>query len=211
MEPHFHACPHPWPACITPHGWQGTYVFAERLGCNWLWLDTIPIFGKFGGATGNFNAHHVAYPASMWKFANKFINETLWSERCQTTTQIEHYDNMAAFFETWADQHHSDRSWPWYRPTISMDYSNKRWSDRNRLIHDCRTSSTIDFWKLRRQLGMANAIFEHMSAKLPVFAFPARPHRRNRNRNIEVPFAHSLIAYKSLLKGIGQTDLHESS
>ena len=161
---------HGQPASPTTVG-KELYVFVERLGMQLALLETIPISAKFGGATGNFNAHHVAYPAIDWvKFANKFINETLGLERCQTTTQIEHYDNMAAFFDNLKRINtillDLDRDMWAY---ISMDYFKQK-------VKATETGSStmphkvnpIDFENSEGNLGMANTIFEHLSAKLPV-------------------------------------------
>ncbi len=189
------------------------YVFAERLGMQIALLETIPISAKFGGATGNFNAHHVAYPGIDWvKFANKFINETLVLERCQTTTQIEHYDNLAAFCDNLKRINtiliDLDRDiWTY----ISMDYFKQK-------VKSTETGSStmphkvnpIDFENSEGNLGMANAIFEHLAAKLPVSRLQRDLTDSTVIRNLGVPFAHSLIAYKSLLKGMNKLIINES-
>ena len=176
-------------------------------------LETIPVSAKFGGATGNFNAHHAAYPGIDWvKFANKFINGTLGLERCQTTTQIEHYDNLAAFFDNLKRINtiliDLDRDiWTY----ISMDYFKQK-------VKATETGSStmphkvnpIDFENSEGNLGMANAIFEHLSAKLPVSRLQRDLTDSTVIRNMGVPMAHSLIAYKSLLKGMNRLILNES-
>jgi adenylosuccinate lyase len=189
------------------------YVFAERLGMQLALLETIPVSAKFGGATGNFNAHHAAYPDIDWvKFANKFISETLGLERCQTTTQIEHYDNLAAFCDNLKRINtiliDLDRDiWAY----ISMDYFKQK-------VKATETGSStmphkvnpIDFENSEGNLGMANALFEHLAAKLPVSRLQRDLTDSTVIRNLGVPFAHSLIAYKSLLKGMNKLIINES-
>ena len=202
---------HGQPASPTTVG-KELYVFVERLGRQLALLETIPISAKVGGATGNFNAHHAAYPGIDWvKFANKFVNETLGLERCQTTTQIEHYDNMAAFCDNLKRINNIlidlDRDlWAY----ISMDYF------KQKTIATETGSSTmphkvnpIDFENSEGNLGMANAIFEHLSAKLPVSRLQRDLTDSTVIRNIGVPMAHSLIAYSSLLKGLNKLILNE--
>jgi adenylosuccinate lyase len=201
---------HGQPASPTTVG-KELYVFVERLGMQLALLETIPISAKFGGATGNFNAHHVAYPAIDWiKFANKFINDTLGLERCQTTTQIEHYDNMAAFFDNLKRINtiliDLDRDMWTY---ISMDYFKQK-------VKTGETGSStmphkvnpIDFENSEGNLGIANALFEHLSAKLPISRLQRDLTDSTVIRNIGVPMAHSLIAYKSLLKGLNKLILN---
>ena len=203
---------HGQPASPTTVG-KELYVFAERLGMQLALLETIPVSAKFGGATGNFNAHAVAYPGVDWvKFANKFVNETLGLERCQTTTQIEHYDNMAAFFDNLKRINtiliDLDRDMWTY---ISMDYFKQK-------VKATETGSStmphkvnpIDFENSEGNLGLANAIFEHLSAKLPVSRLQRDLTDSTVIRNIGVPMAHSLIAYKSLLRGLSKLILNES-
>jgi adenylosuccinate lyase len=203
---------HGQPASPTTVG-KELYVFAERLGMQLALIETIPQSAKFGGATGNFNAHHVAYPSIDWvKFANKFVNETLGLERCQTTTQIEHYDNMAAFFDNLKRINtiliDLDRDLWTY---ISMDYFKQK-------VKTSETGSStmphkvnpIDFENSEGNLGIANALFEHFSAKLPISRMQRDLTDSTVIRNIGVPLAHSLIAYKSLLKGISKLILNET-
>lgn len=203
---------HGQPASPTTVG-KELYVFAERLGMQLALLETIPISAKFGGATGNFNAHHAAYPGIDWvKFANKFINETLGLERCQTTTQIEHYDNMAAFFDNLKRINtiliDLDRDLWTY---ISMDYFKQK-------VKATETGSStmphkvnpIDFENSEGNLGLANAIFEHLSAKLPISRMQRDLTDSTVIRNIGVPMAHSLIGYKSLLKGMNKLLINET-
>ncbi len=203
---------HGQPASPTTVG-KELYVFVERFGMQLALLETIPVSAKFGGATGNFNAHHVAYPDTDWvKFANKFINETLGLERCQTTTQIEHYDNMAAFFDNLKRIN-----------TILIDLNRDMWAyiSMNYFTQKVKSTETgsstmphkvnpIDFENSEGNLGMANAIFEHLSAKLPVSRLQRDLTDSTVIRNIGVPMAHSLIAYKSLLKGMNKLIINES-
>ena len=189
------------------------YVFADRLGMQLALMETIPISAKFGGATGNLNAHHVAYPSIDWiKFSNTFVNGTLGLERCQTTTQIEHYDNMAAFFDNIKRIN-----------TILIDLDRDLWSYismeyfRQKVTASETGSSTmphkvnpIDFENSEGNLGIANAIFEHLSAKLPVSRLQRDLTDSTVIRNIGVPMAHSVIAYRSLLKGLGKLILNET-
>ncbi len=203
---------HGQPASPTTVG-KELYVFVERLSMQLALIETIPISAKFGGATGNFNAHHAAYPGIDWvAFANKFVNQTLGLERCQTTTQIEHYDNMAAFFDNLKRINtiliDLDRDLWMY---IMMEYFKQK-------IKDSETGSStmphkvnpIDFENSEGNLGIANAIFEHLSAKLPVSRLQRDLTDSTVIRNIGVPMAHSIIAYKSLLKGLDKLILNES-
>ena len=201
---------HGQPASPTTVG-KELYVFVERLGMQLSLLATIPVSAKFGGATGNFNAHLVAYPGIDWvKFANQFVSETLGLERCQTTTQIEHYDNMAAFFDNLKRIN-----------TILIDLNRDLWAYismnyfRQKVKKTETGSSTmphkvnpIDFENSEGNLGMANAIFEHLSAKLPISRLQRDLTDSTVIRNIGVPLAHSLIAYKSLLKGMDKLILN---
>ncbi|MCK9219622.1 MAG: adenylosuccinate lyase [Bacteroidales bacterium] len=203
---------HGQPASPTTVG-KELYVFVERLGMQLALLETVPISAKFGGATGNFNAHLAAYPSINWvKFANKFVNETLGLERCQTTTQIEHYDNLAAFFDNLKRINtiliDLDRDiWSY----ISMDYFKQK-------VKKTETGSStmphkvnpIDFENSEGNLGLANAIFEHLSAKLPISRLQRDLTDSTVIRNMGVPLAHSLIAYKSLLKGLDKLILNDT-
>jgi adenylosuccinate lyase len=203
---------HGQPASPTTVG-KELFVFAERLETQLSSMETIPASAKFGGATGNFNAHHVAYPDIDWvEFADNFINDTLGLERSQTTTQIEHYDNIAAFFDNLKRINtillDLDRDiWTY----ISMDYFRQK-------VKATETGSSamphkvnpIDFENSEGNLGIANAFFEHLSAKLPVSRLQRDLSDSTVIRNTGVPLAHSLIAYKSLLKGLDKLILNES-
>ncbi len=202
---------HGQPASPTTVG-KEFYVFVERLGMQLALLETIPISAKFGGATGNLNAHLAAYPDIDWvKFANRFVNSTLGLERCQTTTQIEHYDNLAALFDNLSRIN-----------TILIDLDRDLWMYimteyfRQKVRATETGSSTmphkvnpIDFENSEGNLGIANAIFSHLSAKLPVSRLQRDLTDSTVIRNIGVPVAHSVIAYKSLLKGLDKLILNE--
>ncbi|HNY02934.1 MAG TPA: adenylosuccinate lyase [Bacteroidales bacterium] len=203
---------HGQPASPTTVG-KELYVFVERLGMQLALIETIPFSAKFGGATGNFNAHHAAYPGIDWvSFANTFINGTLGLERCQTTTQIEHYDNLAALFDNLRRINtiliDLDRDLWTY---ISMDYFKQK-------VKSTETGSStmphkvnpIDFENSEGNLGMANALFAHLSEKLPISRLQRDLTDSTVIRNIGVPMAHSLVAYKSLLRGLDKLILHEA-
>jgi adenylosuccinate lyase len=202
---------HGQPASPTTVG-KEIQVFVERLEKQIALLETIPSSAKFGGATGNFNAHHVAYQKINWiKFADEFVRERLGLERLRTTTQIEHYDNLAAFFDNLKRINtiliDLTRDFWTY---ISMDYF------RQKVKKGEVGSSTmphkvnpIDFENSEGNLGMANALFEHLSAKLPVSRLQRDLTDSTVIRNIGVPLAHSMIAFKSLLRGLDKLLLNE--
>jgi adenylosuccinate lyase len=202
---------HGQPASPTSLG-KEIYVFAERIKKQLEMLDKIPFSAKFGGATGNFNAHFVAYPDINWhKFADNFVYKSLKLDRSKTTTQIEHYDNLAAFFDNVKRINtiliDLDRDiWTY----ISMDYFTQK------IVKGEVGSSTmphkvnpIDFENSEGNLGYANAIFEHLSSKLPISRLQRDLTDSTVLRNIGVPFAHSLIAYKSLIKGLNKLIINE--
>jgi len=175
-------------------------------------LDRVPYAAKFGGATGNFNAHVVAFPEINWiDFANRFVKEKLGLHRLQTTTQIEHYDYLAAFFDNLKRINtiliDLNRDVWMY---VSMDYF------KQRIVSGEVGSSAmphkvnpIDFENSEGNLGMANAIFEHLSAKLPISRLQRDLTDSTVIRNIGVPLAHSLLAYKSLRKGLDKLILNK--
>lgn len=195
---------HGQPASPTRLG-KEIMVFAERLTVQIDELKTLPYSAKFGGATGNFNAHHVAYPDIDWvSFANIFVNETLGLNRSQTTTQIEHYDNLAALFDGMRRIN-----------TILIDLCRDFWTYismeyfKQKINKDEVGSSAmphkvnpIDFENAEGNFGLANAIFSHLSTKLPVSRLQRDLTDSTVLRNIGVPLAHSLIAFKSLVKGL---------
>ena len=202
---------HGQPASPTRMG-KEIMVFVERLQVQLDQLSNAPHSAKFGGATGNFNAHHVAYPEIDWvAFANKFVNETLGLKRSQTTTQIEHYDNLAAICDNLKRINNIiidlDRDMWTY---ISMNYFGQK-------VVEGETGSSamphkvnpIDFENSEGNAGMANATFEHFSSKLPISRLQRDLTDSTVLRNLGVPIGHTLIAFKSLLKGLGKLILNE--
>lgn len=195
---------HGQPASPTRLG-KEIYVFAERINKQVNLLKRIPVSAKFGGATGNFNAHHVAYPDINWvEFANSFVNEVLELDRSQVTTQIEHYDNMAATFDNLKRINvilidFCRDIWTY----ISMDYFKQRIKEgevgSSAMPHKV---NPIDFENAEGNLGIANAIFEHLSAKLPISRLQRDLTDSTVIRNIGVPFAHTLVSLKSILNGL---------
>ena len=195
---------HGQPASPTRLG-KEVMVFAERLQVQLDMLRAIPVPAKFGGATGNFNAHKVAYPAVDWvAFANAFVEGTLGLRRSQTTTQIEHYDNIAAICDGYKRIN-----------TILVDLCRDMWTYvsmeyfRQRIEAGEVGSSAmphkvnpIDFENAEGNAGIANALFEHLAAKLPVSRLQRDLTDSTVLRNIGVPVAHTLIALRSLLKGL---------
>jgi adenylosuccinate lyase len=204
---------HGQPASPTRLG-KEILVFVERLKTQTLQLLSIPVSAKFGGATGNFNAHAVAYPQTDWvKFANHFVNDTLGLSRQQTTTQIEHYDNLAALFDGMKRINtiliDLDRDFWTY---ISMEYFKQK-------IKEGEVGSSvmphkvnpIDFENSEGNLGFANAIFEHLSAKLPISRLQRDLTDSTVLRNIGVPLAHTVIAFKALLRGLDKIILNKTA
>jgi len=204
---------HGQPASPTSLG-KELYVFVERLIKQKALLKTIPFSAKFGGATGNFNAHYVTYPNIDWiKFADYFVEEVLGLERSKMTTQIEHYDHLAAFCDNLKRIN-----------TILMDMNRDLWSyiSMNYFLQKIKKnevgSSTmphkvnpIDFENSEGNLGVANAIFTHLSSKLPVSRLQRDLTDSTVTRNIGVPLAHTLIAFKSLLKGLNKLLLNNEA
>jgi adenylosuccinate lyase len=202
---------HGQPASPTRLG-KEVYVFVDRLREQMKLLEAVPFAAKFGGATGNFNAHHVAYPDIDWiAFGDHLVNEVLGLRRSRTTTQIEHYDHLAAFFDgvkrintilldlcrdLWA--------------YISMDYFKQKIK-----IGEIGSSAMphkvnpIDFENAEGNLGMANAVLEHLAAKLPVSRLQRDLTDSTVARNIGVPLGHTLIALKSLQRGLDKLVLNE--
>jgi len=202
---------HGQPASPTILG-KEIMVFVDRLEQQMNLLKAVSFSGKFGGATGNFNAHHLAYPEIDWvDFGDKFLKKILGIDRQQITTQIEHYDNMAAFFDglkrintIFTDLNRDMWSY------ISMDYFKQKIKKgevgSSAMPHKV---NPIDFENSEGNLGIANALFEHLSAKLPISRLQRDLTDSTVTRNIGVPFAHSMIAYKSLLKGLNKLVLNE--
>jgi adenylosuccinate lyase len=204
---------HGQPASPTRLG-KEMKVFVERLVNQIGLLAAIPYSAKFGGATGNFNAHFVAYPETNWvDFGNKFVNETLGLSRSQTTTQIEHYDNLGAYCDNIKRIN-----------TILLDFSRDVWQyvSMNYFKQKIKAGeigssamphkvNPIDFENAEGNLGIANALFEHFSAKLPISRLQRDLTDSTVLRNLGVPLAHTLIALKSLIKGIGKLELNQSA
>lgn len=202
---------HGQPASPTRLG-KEIYVFVERLDVQKQQLLAIPFSAKFGGATGNFNAHYVAYPEIDWvKFANNFVNNTLQIDRSQTTTQIEHYDNAAALFDVMKRINNIvldlDRDMWTY---ISMNYFNQKIKNgeigSSAMPHKV---NPIDFENSEGNIGLANALFEHLAAKLPVSRLQRDLTDSTVLRNVGVPVAHTVIAFLSTLKGLNKLLLNE--
>ena len=195
---------HGQPASPTRLG-KEIQVFAVRLKEQFNLLNDVPSAAKFGGATGNFNAHKVAYPNIDWKaFGSKFVQEKLGLQHSFPTTQIEHYDHMAALFDTLKRINtiiiDLDRDMWTY---VSMDYFKQKIKagevGSSAMPHKV---NPIDFENSEGNLGIANAIFEHLSAKLPISRLQRDLTDSTVLRNVGVPFAHTLIAFKSTLKGL---------
>jgi adenylosuccinate lyase len=189
-------------------------VFIERIQKQTSLLRFIPYSAKFGGATGNFNAHKVAYPDINWaEFANSFVNHVLILDRSQTTTQIEHYDNLAAIFDSIKRINNilidlCRDFWTY----ISMEYF-KQEIKKGEIGSSAMPHKVnpIDFENAEGNLGIANALFEHMAGKLPISRLQRDLTDSTVLRNIGVPFAHTIIAYESLLKGLGKLVLNETA
>jgi len=182
-------------------------VFTERLEVQLRQLYGIPCYAKFGGATGNLNAHHVAYPSIDWvSFTNHFVKDALKLERSQTTTQIAHYDNYAAIFDCLKRINNIlidlDRDFWSY---ISMNYF-KQQIKKGEIGSSAMPHKVnpIDFENSEGNLGVANAIFEHLSAKLPISRLQRDLTDSTVLRNVGVPFAHTLLSVKSTMKGLGK-------
>jgi adenylosuccinate lyase len=189
-------------------------VFRERIEMQLQLLQQIPFSAKFGGATGNFNAHLVAYPQHDWlAFGNQFVQDVLGLQRSQTTTQIEHYDNLAALFHNYARIN-----------TILIDFCRDIWTYisqdyfKQKLKAGEVGSSAmphkvnpIDFENAEGNLGLANALFEHLAAKLPVSRLQRDLTDSTVLRNVGVPVAHTLIALQSISKGIGKLIINQAA
>jgi adenylosuccinate lyase len=187
-------------------------VYVERLNNQLALYHQIPYAAKFGGATGNFNAHHVAYPKTDWKkFSNTFVNKQLGLKRSQTTTQIEHYDSLAAQFDTLKRINTilidlSRDLWTY----ISMDYfKQKVRKDEVGSSAMPHKVNPIDFENAEGNLGIANALYEHLSAKLPISRLQRDLTDSTVLRNIGVPMAHTILALKSFMKGLNKLIVNE--
>jgi len=204
---------HGQPASPTRLG-KEMQVFSTRIDEQLVQLGDIPFAAKFGGATGNFNAHHVAYPNTDWiEFGNHFVSEYLGLKRSHPTTQIEHYDHLAALFDALKRIN-----------TILIDFSRDVWQYVSmnyfkQKIKEGEIGSSamphkvnpIDFENAEGNFGVANALFEHLSAKLPISRLQRDLTDSTVLRNVGVPLAHTLIGLKSLVKGINKLELNQSA
>lgn len=204
---------HGQPASPTRLG-KEIQVFSERLEKQFVQLKQIPFSAKFGGATGNLNAHFVAFPETDWvTFANHFVNNILGLDRSQTTTQIEHYDNLAALFDCLKRINtvilDLNRDMWMY---ISMEYFKQKLKEgeigSSAMPHKV---NPIDFENSEGNLGIANALYEHLSSKLPVSRLQRDLTDSTVLRTIGVPLAHSIIAFKSTMAGLGKLLLNETA
>jgi adenylosuccinate lyase len=189
-------------------------VFVERLSKQTDSLNDIRCSAKFGGATGNFNAHHVAYPEIDWRgFANNFVENVLHLERSQLTTQIDHYDKLSAIFDNLKRINviliDLCRDFWTY---ISMEYFKQKIKageiGSSAMPHKV---NPIDFENAEGNLGIANALFEHLSAKLPVSRLQRDLTDSTVLRNIGVPVAHTVLSFKSILKGLNKIYLNKEA
>ena len=202
---------HGQPASPTTLG-KEFMVFVERIENSVEVLLSIPVSAKFGGATGNFNAHHVAFPKTDWvRFANEFVDDILGLQRQQFTTQIEHYDNLAAAFDTMKRVNTilidlCRDTWTY----ISLDYFTQKTKKgevgSSAMPHKV---NPIDFENAEGNLGMANALFGHLAEKLPVSRLQRDLTDSTVLRNIGVPFAHTILALKSMEKGLAKLVLND--
>ena len=204
---------HGQPASPTRLG-KEVMVFVYRLEQQVKLLKVTPVSAKFGGATGNFNAHHVAYPDYDWKaFGNKFVNEVLGLSREEWTTQISNYDNMAAIFDGMKriDTILIDLCRDFWQ-YVSMEYFKQKIKagevGSSAMPHKV---NPIDFENAEGNLGMANAILTHLATKLPISRLQRDLTDSTVLRNVGVPMAHIEIAFKSLTKGLGKLLLNEKA
>ena len=203
---------HGQPASPTRLG-KELQVFVTRLEAQFNTLQQIPNGAKFGGATGNFNAHHIAYPSIDWKaFGTDFVEKTLGLHHSFPTTQIEHYDHMAALFDNLKRINtillDLDRDiWTY----ISMDYFKQKIKKgevgSSAMPHKV---NPIDFENSEGNIGIANALFEHLAAKLPVSRLQRDLTDSTVLRNVGVPFGHTIIAFQATLKGLNKLLLNET-
>ena len=203
---------HGQPASPTRLG-KEIKVFVVRLENQLRSLESVPYSAKFGGATGNFNAHHLAYPNIDWhQFASAFVNETLGLDRSSPTTQIEHYDNLAQLFDALKRIN-----------TILIDLSRDIWTyislgyfSQKIVAGEVGSSAMphkvnpIDFENAEGNLGVANALLDHLSAKLPISRLQRDLTDSTVLRNIGVPLAHSYLALQSIAKGLGKIECNEA-
>lgn len=204
---------HGQPASPTRLG-KEVYVFVERMVEQLKLIQQVPISSKFGGATGNLNAHHIAYPEIDWiQFSNEFVNNQLGLSRAQTTTQIEHYDHFAALCDGLKRINNIiidlDRDiWQY----VSMEYFKQKIKKgevgSSAMPHKV---NPIDFENSEGNMGIANAILEHLAAKLPISRQQRDLTDSTVLRNVGVPFGHIAIAIQSTLKGLDKLLLNEDA
>ena len=202
---------HGQPASPTRLG-KEIMVFVERISNQVELLIQAPVSGKFGGATGNFNAHHVAFPSKDWiRLGNDFVEGVLGLQRQQFTTQIEHYDELAAHFDSIKRINNvlidfCRDIWTY----ISLDYFKQR-TKKGEIGSSAMPHKVnpIDFENAEGNLGIANALFEHLAAKLPVSRLQRDLTDSTVLRNLGVPFAHTVLALRSIEKGLGKLVLNE--
>ena len=204
---------HGQPASPTRMG-KEIKVFIARINRQVIQLKAVPFSAKFGGATGNFNAHLVAYPNNNWlAFGNHFVNDVLGLDRSHPTTQIEHYDNLASLFDAMKRINNIlldlDRDMWTY---ISMDYFKQKIKEgevgSSAMPHKV---NPIDFENSEGNIGIANALFEHLSAKLPVSRLQRDLTDSTVLRNVGVPLAHTSIAFGALLRGLNKLIIREDN
>lgn len=203
---------HGQPASPTRLG-KEIQVFSERIEKQLNQLKNVPISAKFGGATGNMNAHFVAFPSYDWvAFANHFVNDVLKLDRSQTTTQIEHYDNLASLFDAMKRINTivldlNRDMWTY----ISMDYFKQKLKEgeigSSAMPHKV---NPIDFENSEGNIGLANALFEHLAAKLPVSRLQRDLTDSTVLRAVGMPFAHTIIALKASLVGLNKLLLNQN-
>ncbi|MGC4038018.1 MAG: adenylosuccinate lyase [Chitinophagaceae bacterium] len=203
---------HGQPASPTRLG-KELMVFVERIENQVEQLISIPFSAKFGGATGNFNAHHIAFPKIDWiKLSNEFVNDILGLSRMQYTTQIEHYDNLAAHFDCMKRINNilidfCRDLWTY----ISLEYFKQKIKKgevgSSAMPHKV---NPIDFENAEGNLGVANSLFGHLSEKLPISRLQRDLTDSTVLRNIGVPFAHTIIAFKSIEKGFGKLIINDN-
>lgn len=204
---------HGQPASPTLLG-KEIMVFVERIENQIEQFIGVPFSAKFGGATGNFNAHKVAFPKSDWvKYANEFVEQILGLSRMQFTTQIEHYDSLAAHFDCMKRINNilidlCRDLWTY----ISMEYFRQRVA-KNEVGSSAMPHKVnpIDFENAEGNLGLANAIFEHLSSKLPVSRLQRDLTDSTVLRNMGVPFAHTILSFKSIEKGLGKLVINDNN
>lgn len=203
---------HGQPASPTTLG-KEFKVFIERIELQMAQLNRLPIMAKFGGATGNLNAHKVCYPDIDWiAFANDFVSDKLNMQRMQTTTQIDHYDHLAAIFDNMNRIH-----------TILIDFCRDIWTYismdyfKQKTIKGEVGSSAmphkvnpIDFENAEGNLGISSAILHHLSQKLPISRLQRDLTDSTVLRNVGVPFGHTIIAFKSIIKGLSKLELNQA-